>query len=134
MSSWPVTTSHPSQAGEMGDSEPRESPRGARSFLVRYKSRDEVRPVWLVATLHDFSERGARFLSERAFIIGDHLELQLRLPTAAQPVFVNATVAWTRLGKLGLVEIGVTFEAVDEMTQQVIREAVRHFVRGKEPG
>ena len=70
-------------------------------------------------------------MSERPFIVGDSLELQLLLPTAPRPIMVGAKVAWTKLAKLGLIELGVTFDPVEEGIQATIHTAVEHFLRGE---
>ncbi len=115
----------------MDEQEHRESPRVSRPFLVRYRGLGEGQRTWLVAPLHDFSDHGAHFISEQSFIVGDQVELQLRLPTAPSALTLPATVAWTKLAKFGLIELGVTFQPVDETTQQGIRQAVAHFLRGR---
>ena len=112
----------------MNESEHREAPRIARSFLVRYRSLGNGPQAWLVSPLHDFSLHGARFMSERPFIVGDALELQLVLPVVSQPVRLTAKVAWTKLGKLGLVEVGIIFDPVEAGIQQTLERAVNRFL------
>ncbi len=106
----------------------RETPRVARSFLVRYRGANNGQQGWLVSPLRDFSVRGARFMSERSLILGDVLELQLVLPTSPKPVALTGKVAWTKLGKLGLVEVGVVFEPVEVALQQALEKAVQRFL------
>ncbi len=117
----------------MDDPEHRQSPRISRPILVRYRRAGDLQHGWLMTPLHDLSVLGARFMSERAFIVGDALELQLVLPTSTQPVAMQGKVAWTKLARLELVELGVTFDAVDESTQQSIQAAVDHHLRKQEP-
>ncbi len=113
----------------MSDQDHREAPRVPRPFLIRYRSAADGRGAWSVSPLHDFSELGARFMSELSCIVGDRLELQLGLPLVSRPLIVGATVAWTKLGKLGLVEVGVTFELMDASVQQALGLAVGRFVQ-----
>ncbi len=115
----------------MIDTEHRHEPRVARPFMVRYRGRTDARRQWSVSPLHDFSVSGARFMSDRSFIIEDELELELLLPVMARPIAIRARVAWTKLSKLGLVELGVVFDAMDATTQQIIEGAVAYFVHGE---
>jgi Tfp pilus assembly protein PilZ len=118
--------------GGMNSQEHRETPRIHQAFLVRYRGLSDYQRSWLVAPLQDLSDRGARFLSERAFIMGDELEIRLTLPAASMPIALNAKVAWTKLARLGLIELGVTFETSNPDTQEAIHAAVEHFLRQKE--
>ncbi len=115
----------------MSESEHRDSPRVSRSFLVRYRGAAEGQKGWLAAPLRDFSDHGAHFISERSFIVGDEVELQLTLPSAPSALTLKATVAWTKLAKFGLVEIGWTFQPGDDGSQQMLRQAVARFLQGR---
>ena len=114
----------------------RRSPRIAHSFVARYwPKKGESRS--LVTQLKDFSGTGARFLTEHAFAVGDALAMQLLLPVSKEPVSVQARVMWVRTtarGKIGLMDVGVAFDAIDVKAQQVIDAAVAHFVRLQQSG
>ena len=113
----------------MADAEHRRNPRIARSFMARYRITTLNETMWLVSPLRDLSSTGARFLSERALIAGDLLEMQLILPVAPQPLPLTARVAWVRPGPMDMVEVGVTFNPGDSGIQQTIDDAVRHFLK-----
>lgn len=115
----------------MGEAENRRSPRVARSFMARYRVARAQESLWLVSPLRDLSSGGARFLSERTSLAaGDPLEMQLILPTAQQPLPLNARVAWVKRGALmTTVEVGVTFDPGDSAIQQTIDDAVKHFLK-----
>ena len=110
----------------------RQSPRVAHPFMVRYRVAADWQAPWHVSALRDFSSHGARFLSEQSFDAGALLELQLVLPTARQPVLVQARMAWMKPGQWGMHEIGVTFDPGDAGVQEMIDAAVAHFVRKQE--
>ena len=113
----------------MADAENRRQPRIARSFMARYKMTFPQDTVWLISPLRDLSGGGARFLSERPLAAGDTMDLQLILPIAKEPVPVKARVAWARSGPMGMTEVGVTFDAGDTAIQQLIDQAVTHFLK-----
>jgi hypothetical protein len=112
----------------MGDEEQRRSPRIPRAFMVRYRCAAKGMTGWLVSPLRDLSSGGARFISERIFAVGDELEVQLLLPASRDPLALRAKIAWASAGKLGMMELGITFDAHDTAVQQVIDEAVAHFL------
>ena len=114
-------------------SEQRRSPRVEHHFMARYMVPGRSPKQWLVSPLRDLSSGGARFLSECPFTVKDTFELQLVLPNARQPVLLNARVAWTRPGPMGMQEIGVTFDPGDTAMQAIIDAAVARFTQ-KPPG
>src|SRR3989338_6171186 len=112
---------------------PQEQRRGqpvARAILARYRAGTPA--TWLMPPLRDLSSGGAGFLSEHPFTVAERFELQLLLPTAPQPVVVQARVAWAKPGPLQMVEVGVTFDPGDAKIQALIDAAVTHFL--KRPG
>ena len=112
--------------------ENRRSARIAHSFVVRYwPTKGEAQSK--VTQLEDFSKTGARFLSEHAFIAGDRFDVQLVLPTASHPVEVKARVAWAKPWRVGLFEVGVTFDPGDVGIQQTIDEAVKRLLANQKP-
>ena len=116
----------------MSSGEQRRSPRINRSFMVRYRaSGTSEGATWLISPLRELSSGGARFLSERGQAVGNVLEFQLILPMSSQPVSLKARVAWVKPGPLSMVELGVTFDPGDAAIQQMIDDAVAHFLRKK---
>ena len=113
----------------MSDAENRQSPRIARSFMVRYRLPTTRQTGWLVSPLRDLSSTGVRFVCEQAFTVGVLLEMELLLPTAKQSVPLQAKVVWTKPVQWGMVELGATFEPVDATVQQRIDEAVAYSLR-----
>lgn len=113
----------------MSDADNRQSPRIARSFMVRYRVPTPGRTGWLVSPLRDLSSSGVRFVCEKAFDVGLILEMELLLPTAKQPVPLRAKVVWTKPVQWGMVELGATFEPVDATVQQMINDAVAYSLR-----
>ena len=111
--------------------EHRRTPRIIHSFMLRYQPPDK--PTWLLSPLRDLSSGGARFLSEYAFIAGDRFDVQLVLPTASHPVEVKARVAWAKPWRVGLFEVGVTFDPGDVGIQQTIDEAVKRLLANQKP-
>ncbi len=112
----------------MSEAEHRRAPRVARSLMARYRDGRSPGASWLMSPLRDLSSGGARFLSEVAFDVGSTLELQLLLPLAREPVSLKARVAWAQPARLGMVEVGVTFDPGDAAAQQSIDAAVAHFL------
>jgi hypothetical protein len=113
----------------MGE-EQRRTPRIARSFMIRYQPKGHAE--WLMSPLLDLSSGGARFRSEYAFAAGEAFDIQLVLPNASHPVLLKARTAWAKPWRIGLVEIGATFDPGDLGIQQTIDEAVAHLLRHKE--
>ncbi len=109
--------------------ERRHEPRVAHAFMVRYRGAEPYQRAWLVSPLHDFNQLGVRFIADRPCEIGESLELQLLLPVTLQPVVTTGKVMWTRPARLGLTEVGVAFDPVQEDAQRVLAAAVEHFRR-----
>ncbi len=107
--------------------ENRRAERVARSVMARYRA--GAQSTWLMSPLKDLSSGGARFLSEHPFTAGQVFELQLLLPTAPQPIVVQAKVAWVKPAPLQMVEMGVTFNPADAGIQRLIDESVAHFLK-----
>jgi hypothetical protein len=110
--------------------ENRKRPRVHHPFMVRYRRPGET--LWSVSPLKDLSGGGARFIAEGQIPDQTIFELQLLLPTAAQPVWVKARVTWVKQLRQGLMtELGVTFTPDDIAGQHAIDTAVDHY-RNKE--
>jgi Tfp pilus assembly protein PilZ len=123
-----------SQNPSTGGSEHRQRPRVAHAFMVRYRLESPLVSDWLVSPLRDLSSSGARFLSEQPFKAGQFIELQLLLPFAHEPLALRARVAWTKPARLGMLEIGVTFEVGDPAVQRVIDTGVAHLLQKQQRG
>jgi hypothetical protein len=123
-----------SETPSSDSSEHRKKPRVARAFMARYRLESPMVTDWLVSPLRDLSSGGARFLSERPFKAGQFIELQLLLPFARDPVVLRARVAWTKPGRLSMMEIGVTFDAGDPAAQQTIDAGVAHLLQKQQRG
>ncbi len=108
--------------------EQRGSPRVAHSIMVRYRCPERGEMQWGISPLRDLSVGGARFFSERPFSAGTALDLHLMLPVAKQPVVLTGRIAWARPGRLGMTELGVTFEPSDPDTRAKVELAVAHFL------
>ena len=113
----------------MGKEEHRRAPRIARSFMFRYRCPAAGQTDWLASPLRDLSSGGARLLSEGPFVAGTTLEAQLLLPTAPQPILLQARVAWAHPTAGGLTELGVTFDPGDAAIQKRLDEAVTYFLQ-----
>lgn len=109
--------------------EQRRTPRIARSFMIRYQPKGQA--AWFMSPLLDLSSGGARFRSEHPFAASEAFDIQLVLPNAAQPVLLKARTAWAKPWRIGLVEIGITFDPGDVGIQKTIDEAVDHLLRRK---
>jgi Tfp pilus assembly protein PilZ len=114
----------------MSQAEHRRAPRIAHPFMVRYQP--PGKNAWLMSPLRDLSSGGARFFSEHVFTGGDVFEVQLVLPSSAQPVPLKARVAWVKPWRAGLLEIGITFDPGDVGVQRTIDEAVSRLI-GRKP-
>ena len=106
----------------------RRDPRAEKAFMVGYRGAGDSEPPILVP-LKDLSRSGARFLTDREFLVGRVLELELRVPTAQRPMPLAASVVRVRKGPLGLYEHAVQFESVTVTSQQLIDEAVKSFLK-----
>ena len=114
--------------GEPGSPEQRRLPRVNRSFMVRYRAAGQAQGNWFVSPLRDLSSHGARFLSEQPFAVGSLLEVALVLPTMPKPILVQANVVWTKPWRIGLTELGIAFDAGDDVTRQ-LQASVARFLR-----
>ena len=114
---------------EPSGSEHRHMPRVEQHFMVRYRLVGGPVGEQFISPLRDLSRSGARWFSELPLRNGARLELSLSLPTAPQPVHVQAKVVWTKPARLSMTELGVTFEPVDAKTQGMIDEVVGRFLR-----
>ncbi len=109
--------------------ESRHAPRVAHQFMVRYRLANTGQLAWQVSPLRDFSRTGVRFIAEHPYEIGAVLELQLALPTSREPLALAGRVAWAKPAFLGTAELGVTFDNIDSGSQQMIDDAIAHFLR-----
>ena len=112
--------------------EQRRDPRVQRPFMLRYRSLHGAWAPWSITPVRDLSASGARFLSEHPLSVGARVELHLVLPASQQPVLLEGQVAWVKAkgaGRMGLMEVGVSFSVRDDATQQLLEAAVRHFLR-----
>ncbi len=105
----------------------RREPRISRGFMIRYRAAGDA-SGWLVSPLRDLSRSGARFFSERAFDVGTVLDAFLVLPASDAPVALQATVARSQPGPLGMAELGVAFQPPDTVAQGAINAAVARFL------
>ena len=111
--------------------EQRRDPRVRRPFMLRYRSLHGAGAPWSITPVRDLSTSGARFLSDHPLAAGATVELHLILPSSRQPVPLEGRVAWVKprgTGRMGLMEVGVSFSARGDATRQLLETAVRHFL------
>ena len=116
----------------MSEAEHRRAMRVIRSFVVRYQSLPAAPRSWLVSTLRDFSQTGARFFCDRPFGVGEAMSLELVLPTSKEPVTLTARVVWAKPSRLGMTELGIEFTPPDERAASVITAAAAFFLVNKQ--
>ena len=112
--------------------ERRGAPRVAQAFIIRYRRSDISGSSWLVSPARDLSSQGARFISEHTFQSGERLDVQLTLPSSQEPVLVKARVKWIKPIQLGMVELGVAFEAEDATTREVLERAITYVLQKRQ--
>ncbi len=113
----------------MSPDEQRQAPRIMRGFLIRYRSVEGGGTGWLVSPLLDLSKTGVRFLSEHPFHVNTSLTIQLVLPMSQEPVALVGHVVRTAQKRLGMTELGVTFDQIEPSAQEQIEAAVTHVLR-----
>ena len=114
----------------MDSDERREAPRIRKGLIVKYRLSSEGASQWRMSPLRDFSATGIRFIAECSFPVGSVLELQLCLPTCAEPLRVAGIVKWVKAASSGsLAEHGVIFSQVDAVTQQQIAQAAELLLK-----
>ena len=118
----------------MNQPEQRRHPRVEKSFLVRYREQGRPQSEWMMSPLKDLSLSGARFLCERRFDVGTMVDMELVLPMVREPVPVAGRVVRAKDAMAGMVDHGVAFEGVDPAHEQVIGEAVEHFLKKQRRG
>ena len=116
----------------MSEAERRRAIRIIHSFIVRYQSLPAAPRSWLVSTLRDFSQTGARFLCDHPFGVGETMNPQLGLPTSKEPVTLTARVVWTKPSRLDVTELGIEFTPPDERAASVITAAADFFLVKKQ--
>jgi hypothetical protein len=109
--------------------ERRETPRIRKGLIVKYRLASAGAGQWRMSPLKDLSATGVRFIAEGGFPLGSALELQLCLPSRAQPLSVAGIVRWAgAVGAGALTEHGVSFSQPDAAAQQQIAQAVEFFL------
>lgn len=111
--------------------EQRQAPRVTHSFLVWHRPVKGRPTRWSASPLRNLSQGGARWLTEHPLRPGEAVELKLRLPVAREPVQLTGRVAWakTASSRMGLVEVGVIFDAMDAKTEELLEASLSYFLR-----
>ena len=116
----------------MGQDERRKDTRVEKHFMAHYRPAQTTDEPWCMSPLVDVSKSGARFLCEKEYAVGDHLELELHMPFAPKPQRMRAVIMRIRETTNRWVEIGVSFIVIDEKTQEGIDVLVSRFLKGKQ--
>lgn len=113
-----------------GEAERRRTPRIARTFVVKYHWDEEGRPTWGLSQTKDLSATGLRFVAERLFPVGSLLDFEIRVSTITEPLKVKGKVVWLKpLPLVSTAEHGVEFVGLDDVTKQILQQAVEFFHR-----
>ena len=110
--------------------ERRQFPRILHTCEARYRAWGSLVEGWIDVTILNVSAGGLRFRCGELLRVGDHLEVQLRLPADPQPVTVRGQVVWSKMPAAGVAENGVGFLDVTPEQSERIDDLVR-FLKGR---
>lgn len=113
--------------------EHRRSQRIARTFLIKYHWMEAGRTRWGLSQIKDLSATGLRFVAERDFPVGEVIDIEVRVPTAQDPLTLQGKIVWAKPRKLfSTVEYGLEFVGLDEAATRAVAQAVDYFT-GRSP-
>ena len=113
--------------------EHRRSQRIARTFIIRYPWMEGETSRWGMSQIKDLSATGLRFVAERDFTVGEVLDIEVRVPTAPNPLQLKGKIVWSKPRPLAsTAEYGLQFVGLNEATARSITEAVDYFT-GRSP-
>jgi len=113
----------------MRKDERRKDTRIEKHFMVHYKPAKEEGGSWRMSPLKDISKNGARFLYEGDCAMGEQLILELHMPANPAAQRIKATVVRIQETDNRWAEIGVSFNEIDEKTQNDINAIVNWFLK-----
>ena len=101
-------------------------------FEVRYRIYGELGETWREVATMNISAGGMRLRSEEPIEVGAQLEIQITLSSAATPLAVQGSVAWSRSMGAGANESGVQFTGLTPQQQEQMDSLVQ-FLRKSGP-
>lgn len=101
-------------------------------FDVCYRIYGELGETWREISTVNISAGGMRLRSEEPLEVGTQLEIQITLSSAAIPLAVQGSVAWSRSMGAGANEIGVQFTDLTPQQQEQVDSLVQ-FLRKSGP-
>jgi len=114
-------------------SEKRKHPRVTARFIVSYRIIDNNDSRDITQT-KNMSMGGMLLTTNRQFLPGTNLALEIRLPFDPNPIMLIGKVLESKQITRGLIyDTRISFIAVDEKHRNIIAETVNHYLRKDEP-
>lgn len=108
--------------------EHRRAQRIARTFIIKYPWMEGGTSRWGMSQIKDLSAAGLRFVAERDFAVGEVVDIEVRVPTAPDPLKLRGKIVWSKPRPLAsTAEYGLEFVGLHEATARSIAEAVDYF-------
>ena len=101
--------------------------------LAKYRllSTKETHPKFILAGIKDIGAGGICLRAKEAIPISSLIEVEIKFPALATPIFTIAKVVWAKkISRHKIYEVGAQFVEIEESTRRVIDERVK-FVHEK---
>ena len=114
--------------------ERRNNPRVVGRFIVSYRIMNEIDNIELSQT-KDIAMGGMLLTTNRSFLPGVSLALEIRLPFDAHPIMIVGRVVESReIIKDMIYDTHIEFMSVDERHRKVISETVSYYLEKDKEG
>jgi hypothetical protein len=113
----------------MARQEQRRFPRVPEALAVRYRASGALAGSWCSVTAVNLSAGGIRFRCAEPLDVGASLQLELKLPGAAEAMVLRGQVAWSQMMASGVMESGVAFLDVAIPQQRLLDQLVSFLNR-----
>lgn len=115
---------------EAKERELRKHPRISWSFLVKYKLHGQEEGTFDLSTVKNISVGGCYFGSQKAYPVGQLLDLEVKLPGIKDPLLFQGTIRRCDPGQApGLFFIAVEFTNMGESQKEAFSRVMSFFIK-----